>query len=333
MALIDKLIDDWLPVGHHHAFFACGGSEGNDSAIRLARLYHLSTGQPGRWKVIGRAPSYHGATLATLAAGAHGGRRSGMEPLMAEWPKATWNDASALAACIESAGPETVSAFIAEPLIGAAGGALVAEADYWAECVEVCKRYGVLMIVDEVMTGFGRTGHKWGYLGDGWEPDILVSGKGLAGGYQPISLVSAADHVVDPVTEAGRNLMFFTYSGHDAACAASLAVLGIFERENLVARSATMGALLRRELDSALAGHRNVTTIRGRGLMQGVGLRPGVSAGRIVSECMARDLWVYPAGCGHAVGDALLLGPPLVVEPAHIDQMVGVILQALDAVG
>ena len=330
-ALIDTLVDSWLPARHNHAFFACGGSEGNDSAIRLARLHHLSNGQPERWKVIGRTPSYHGSTLATLAAGNHADRKAGLEPLLAEWPKVPWDDASALAGVIEAAGPETVSAFIAEPIIGAAGGALTAEADYWAEAVRICRHYGVLTIVDEVMTGFGRTGYRWGHEGDGWEPDILVSGKGLAGGYQPISVVSAADHVVDPVTEAGRNLMFFTYSGHDASCAAALVVLDIIEREGLIDRAAAMGRLLRTELMSAFADHPAVTAVRGRGLMQGVGLRPGLIAAKVVGECLKRDLWLYPAGSGHSTGDAVLIGPPLIIEESHVQQIVTTLADAINA--
>ncbi len=330
-ALIDTLVESWLPADHHHAFFACGGSEANDSAIRLARLHHLSKGRPERWKVIGRNPSYHGSTLATLAAGNHAGRKAGLEPLLAEWPKVPWDDASALAGVIEAAGPETVSAFIAEPIIGAAGGALTAEADYWAEIVSICRHYGVLTIVDEVMTGFGRTGFRWGHEGDGWEPDILVSGKGLAGGYQPISLVSAADHVVDPVTEAGRVLMFFTYTAHDSSCAAARVVLDIMDREGLVDRAAQMGTLLRTELTKALADHPAVTTIRGRGLMQGVGLRPGLTAGQVVGECMKRDVWLYPSGSGYATGDAVMIGPPLIIEESRIRQIVSTLTDALDA--
>lgn len=328
--LIDRLVDAWLPDGHHHAFFACGGSEANDSAIRLARLHHLSAGRTGKWKVIGRSPSYHGSTLATLAAGGHGARRSGLEPLLAEWPKAPWNDAGAVAAAIEAAGPDSVSAFIAEPLIGAAGGALVADSDYWAEVVEICRKYEVVTIADEVMTGFGRTGWRWGHEHDGWTPDILVTGKGLAGGYQPISMVSAADHIVDPVTDAGRVLMFFTYSGHDAACAAALSVLDILEREHLTERADVMGNSLRSLLDSRFGDHQAVTEVRGRGLMQAVGLHHGIVGSRVVAACLDRGVWLYPAGSGHAVGDSVMFGPPLIVEQSHLELMVDTLSDVLD---
>ena len=241
LELADVLVETWLPDGFEHVFLAGGGSEANDTAVRLARFHHLSRGDERRHKVIGRMPSYHGSTLATLAIGGHAARRDGLQPLLSEFPKVRWDDADALAGAIEAAGPDTVSAFIAEPVIGASGAALIAPADYWARVVEVCREFGVLVIADEVMTGFGRTGRRWGHQHDGWTPDIIVAGKGLGGGYSPLSLVSAADEVVDPITAAGRNVMFFTYSGHDASCAGALAVLGILEREGLVERAAVQG--------------------------------------------------------------------------------------------
>jgi adenosylmethionine-8-amino-7-oxononanoate aminotransferase len=329
-ALIDELVDHWLPDGFTHAFFAAGGSEANDSAIRLARMHHLATGQSQRWKVIGRDPSYHGSTLATLSAGQHRARRTGFEPYLSEWPKAPWNDANALAAVIEAAGPETVAAFIAEPVIGAAGGALTADADYWAGVAEVCRHHGVLMIADEVMTGFGRAGTRWGFEHDPWRPDIIVTGKGLGGGYQPISMVTAHNDVVDPITAAGQALMFFTYSGHDAGCAAALAVLGILEREQLVQRSARVGAQLAGLLHDRLDGHRLVTEIRGRGLFLGVGLRD-VSSTAVVGETMKRNLWVYPAGSGGSTGDAVMIAPPLTVEEDLLPAIVDRLGSALDA--
>ncbi len=331
LALADTLVERWLPAGFSHVFFVGGGSEANDTAIRLARAHHVSRGEAGRYKVIGRLPSYHGSTLATLAAGGHAARRSGYEPLLAEWPKAPWNDADAVGALIESAGPETVAAFIAEPVIGAAGGALVASADYWARIAEVCRQYGVLTIADEVMTGFGRTGHRWGHEHDPWIPDILVSGKGLGGGYVPLSLVSAADHVVDPITEAGRTVMFFTYSGHDSCCAGASVVLRILDDEGLVERAAVMGSRLHDALKAALGAHPNVAEVRGRGLMLGVELR-GMSSAEVVAAALARDVWVYPAGSGAPVADAVLIAPPFVIDDHHIERIVTVVAAAIDDV-
>lgn len=330
LALADVLVDRWLPEGFNHVFFAAGGSEANDSAIRLARFHHLARGDERRYKIIGRQPSYHGSTLATLAAGGHRARRSGYEPLLAEWPKAPWADADAVAAVIEAAGPDTVAAFIAEPVIGAAGGALVAPPDYWARVEEVCRHYGVLTIADEVMTGFGRTGKRWGHEHDPWSPDIIVSGKGLGGGYVPMSVLSAHDRVVDPITEAGRAVMFFTYSAHESSCAGALAVLEIVEREGLVARAAAMGEHLMAALHAAFDGHPRVAEVRGRGLMTGVEL-VGLSSIAVVTEALARGLWVYPGGSGAPVADAVLVAPPFIVTEHEIDRIVTILREAIDA--
>lgn len=331
LELADRLVERWLPDGFDHVFMAGGGSEANDTAMRLARMYHLVRGEERRHKVIGRIPSYHGSTLATLSIGGHMARRAGFEPLLQEYPKVQWNDADALAGAIEAADPRTVSAFIAEPVIGASGAALIAPADYWSTVVEVCREYGVLLIADEVMTGFGRTGRTWGHDHDDWIPDVIVSAKGVGGGYVPLSLVSAGNHVVDPITEAGRNVMFFTYSGHDACCAGALAVLDILEREALTDRARTTGAHLLGLLDDALAEHPRVVEVRGRGMMLGVEL-DGVSSAAVVAEALARDVWIYPAGSGPTVNDGLLFAPPLVIDGADLERVVDVTVAAIDAV-
>ncbi len=330
LALVDRLVDRWLPDGFDHVFMAGGGSEANETAIRLARMHHVVRGDEQRHKVIGRVPSYHGATLATLAVGGHMARRAGLEPLLQEYPKVPWDDADALAGAIEAADPDTVSAFIAEPVIGASGAALIAPADYWATVGEVCREYGVLVIADEVMTGFGRTGLRWGHEHDDWVPDVLVSAKGVGGGYVPLSLVSAGNHVIDPITEAGRNVMFFTYSGHDASCAGALAVLDIIEREGLTERARTTGAHMLQLLTTALDGNDRVVEVRGRGMMLGVELT-GVSSAAVVNEALARDVWIYPAGSGPAVNDGLLFAPPLVIETDMIERIVDVTVEAISA--
>ncbi len=330
LELADLLVDRWLPDGFDHVYMAGGGSEANDTAIRLARMYHLVQGDVRRHKVIGRVPSYHGSTLATLAIGGHMARRDGFEPLLQEYPKVPWNDAGALAGAIEAADPATVSAFIAEPVIGASGAALIASRDYWTTVAEVCNEYGVLLIADEVMTGFGRTGMRWGHDHDGWQPDILVAAKGVGGGYVPLSLVSATNRVIDPITAAGRNVMFFTYSGHDASCAGALAVLDILEREDLMTRARVQGERMLTLLRDALGDHPNVVDVRGRGLMLGVELT-GVTSTAVVTEALARDVWIYPAGSGPSVNDGLLFAPPMVVTDEQLERIVEVSRSALDA--
>jgi adenosylmethionine-8-amino-7-oxononanoate aminotransferase len=331
LELADLLVERWTPEGFGHVFFAGGGSEANDTAMRLVRTFHLVNGDERRCKVIGRVPSYHGATLATLAIGGHAQRRAGFEPLMPEHPKVPWDDAGALAGAIEAAGPDTVAAFIAEPVIGASGAALIASADYWASVGAICREYGVLVIADEVMTGFGRTGLDWGHLHDGLAPDVIVSAKGVGGGYAPLSLVTASDRVVDPITAAGKNVMFFTFSGPDASCAGALAVLRIIEREGLVERSAKQGAKLLEQLQREVGDHPNVVEVRGRGLMVGVELT-GLTSASVVGEALRDDVWIYPAGSGPTVNDGLLFAPPLIVEDDHLDRIVDVTRRAIEAV-
>ena len=164
------------------------------------------------------------------------------------------------------------------------------------------------------------------------QPDILVSAKGLGGGYVPMSMVTASDEVTGSISDAGGNVMFFTYSGPDAMCAGALAVLEVMEREQLVDRAKVMGDRMQSALSSALDGHSRVSEIRGRGLMIGVELA-GLSAVEAVEACVQRGMWVYPAGSGPAVADALLFAPPMVVTDDHINRIVDITVDALNSFG
>jgi adenosylmethionine-8-amino-7-oxononanoate aminotransferase len=339
LALRDRLVGDWLPDGFTQVFFTSGGSESTDTALRLARAYQVGKGRPGRWKVIGRHPSYHGMTLTTLAAASHSTRQAGYEPLLLPFPKVPWNDADAVAKVIEQEDPDTIAAFIAEPITGAAGGCLVASDEYWETVTRLCRDHDILLIADEVMTGFGRTGRRWGHEAQPFRPDVLVGGKGLGGGYVPMGAVATRADVTDALREGG--FMYFTFSATDAMCAGADAVLRILEREELVARSASMGELLHRRLHAELDDHPNVLEIRGRGLFAGVELvrdrEGGVQfpvdthlAAMVVGEALRRDVWVYPAGSG-PVRDAIMLGPPFVIVEDEIDVLVGVLRESIDA--
>ncbi len=300
LELIEYLTQQWLPPGFERVFFAGGGSEANDSALRLARSYHLARGDEQRYKVIGRVPSYHGSTLATLSIGGHMARRDGFDPLLQEHPKVRWDNADALAATIEAANPSTVAAFIAEPVIGASGAALLAPLDYWATVSEVCREYGVLMIADEVMTGFGRTGQRWGHYHDDWEPDIIVAAKGISGGYLPLSMVSATNHVVDTVAAAERNVMYFTYSGHDACCAAALDGASHCRRRGPDRAGASAGCpnacsaeRRRRRSSKRRGGERSRADVGGR--TAGPRVRPR-GRGGAQSRCMDLSGWIWAVG-------------------------------------
>ena len=328
--LHDVLATRWLPAGMGNVFFTSGGSESADSALRLARAHHVAAGRPERWKVVGRHPSYHGITLAAMAVGSHSGRREGYEPLMLDFPKVPWDDADAVVATIEAEDPSTIAAFLFEPITGAAGACLMPSDEYWQVVADVCRRHDILLVADEVMTGFGRTGRRWGHDHLPFEPDILFGGKGLGGGYVPIGMVAATDAVVEPLR--GSRFMYFTFTANDGACAGASAVLDVIDAEHLVERADSMGDVLETLLADALGDHRDVVDVRGRGLFRGVELTPsgGALTLAVVRECLARDMWIYPAGSG-PVQDAVMIGCPLTISNAELELLVDTLRAAIDA--
>ncbi len=325
LALRDALVDRWLPDGFDRVFFTSGGSESTDSALRLARAYQVAKGRPGRWKVIGRHPSYHGMTLGTIAVASHSGRQAGYEPLLLPFPKVPWNDVEALHRVFAEEDPATIAGFIAEPITGAAGACLTADDDYWRAVTELCREHDVLLIADEVMTGYGRTGLPFGHQHFAVTPDVIVGGKGLGGGYVPIGAVAAHRHVAEVLQ--GSGFMYFTFSGNDVACAAAVCVLDLLEREQLVQRSATMGAALGDRLRAVLGDHPAVADIRGRGLFYGLELR--CDRNRVVAKALARDMWVYPAGSG-PVAEAVMIAPAYTVTSDELDDIVHRLAESID---
>jgi adenosylmethionine-8-amino-7-oxononanoate aminotransferase len=358
MALVERLLDRWLPEGLTRVYLTSGGSESVDAAIRLARQHWVARGETRRWKVIGRQLSYHGTTVATLAAGGHEKRRKPFGPLLHDWPKAPacyclrcpleasypsceLACAEALDALIESEGPETVAAFLAEPVVGSTAGAVSPPDDYWPRIAEICRRHGVLLIADEVMTGFGRTGKRFGVEHWGVTPDILVSGKGLAGGYAPIGGVYVSEEVVAPLAKSGEELMYYTFGAHPSACAAAEKVLEILEREDLVSRAAEQGEKLRKRL-APLEAHPHVAQVRGRGLLLAVELVKDRSTlepfpaelnltGRVVATGLGDGVFFYPGGSGSAQ-DVVLLGPPFIIGDPEIEKMVSTLERSIESV-
>ena len=337
--LIERLVGNWLPEGMTRCLFVAGGSESVDSALRIARQHHVCRGDLNRTKIIGRSISYHGATLASLAVANHDRRRAGLEPMLADWPKADALDAEAVRKLVEAEDPGTIAAIIAEPVSGASGAALVPPDDYLPGLRSICDDHGILLISDEVMAGFGRTGANFGIDHAGVVPDLLVGGKGLGGGYVPIGGVFATEAVVAPIAEAGQSVMYFTFSGSDIVCAVADRVLQVMEDEDLVARAAVQGERLRALLTEALGDHPNVADIRGRGLLMGLELVADRSTGatfagrlspKVVSEALERNCWVYPAGSA-AVPDGILFGPAFTITDGELEQLVAITAEALDA--
>ena len=286
-ALVERLQRDWLPPVLDRVHLTSGGSEGVEAAMKIAIQYHAARGQPQRRVIIGRSISYHGTTIATMAVGGHEARKRGLEHALPRYPKSDTpyplrcplgprhpglgrHYVDALRATIEAEGPEHVAAFLAEPITGSSGGAIVPPDEYWPGVRVLCDEYGILLLMDEVMTGFGRTGTNFGFEHWPIEPDVLVAGKGLAGGYAPLTGVFARGSIADAIAGAQMNVMFHTFGGHPAACAAADEVLRILTDEALVTRAATMGRVLSKRLQDALSNHPHVAEIRGRGLLQAI---------------------------------------------------------------
>ena len=352
-----------LPLDDPAIYPVSGGSEAIETALKLARAYHLARGEPDRLVVFSRWGSYHGNTLGALDLS---GRKSLRRPyegwlgrfrhLSAAYPyRAGDPGANALATgaelsaelerAIETAGPGTVAAFVAEPIVGATLAAAVPPDDYWPAIVEVCRRHGVLLIADEIMTGFGRTGRWFGLDHWGVRPDLLVAAKGATSGYWPFGFVAASSSVYDVVTAPGAGFVHgFTYSHHAVGAAVAREVVRILDSEALVQASAAKGQLLRELLDERLAEHPNVGEIRGLGLLQGIELvadretrEPFPRAARlteaIVRSARSDGLLLYSGtGLANGVdGDAILLGPPFVVTDEELGRIAVGLARALDA--
>lgn len=362
-ALADLLIAH-APGRLDRVYLVSGGSEAVESAIKLARQYHVERGEPQRRHLIARRQSYHGNTLGALSAGGNAWRRAQFAPLLVE--------VSHIAPCYEYAeraegeslaeygrrtaqeledeilrlGPDTVMAFIAEPVVGATLGAVPAVEGYFARIRDICDRYGVLLILDEVMCGMGRTGHLFACGADGIAPDIACIAKGLGAGYQPIGAMLCTDTVYDTIA---RGSGFFqhghTYLGHPVAAAAGLAVLSELVERDLPAQVRARGACLQSLLQARFGQHPHVGDIRGRGLFWGlefVADRDGKTpfapergvAGKLKRAALAEGLICYPmAGTRDGrLGDHVMLAPPFIATEAELDDAVGRLGRALDSV-
>ncbi len=351
----------WTPPGVNRFFFTSGGSEAVEMAIKFAMLYQKVKGKPSKKKIISRQFSYHGNTLGALSAGSSL-RRADYEHVLFDWPKippsfcyrCPWGKtypscdidcANALEEEIRKQGADNIAAFMAEPMMGAAGGAVPPVKEYWPKLREICDRNDILLIADEVMTGFGRTGRRFAV--DHWnvKPDILIGGKGLTGGYMPMGMIAVDENVVAVCEEASRDFMFFTYSCHPLACAIGDGVLAIMEREQLVERAEKVGARLGAQLKEELSGHPMVGDIRGSGFFWGVELvrdrerripyAPELkTANKVLGAAVKRGLFVYPSTgmAGPAGGDAIMITPPFIVNDNDIDFIVSTARAALDDV-
>jgi adenosylmethionine-8-amino-7-oxononanoate aminotransferase len=358
---------DWLMEAaggaYERAYFVSGGSEGIEAALKLGRQYFLEIGQRERSHFIGRRQSYHGNTLGALAVGGNAWRRAQFRPLLIGAghiaPCYAYRDrkdgetdeqygvrvADELEQAILKAGPGRVIAFVAETVAGATLGAVPAVPGYFRRIREICDRYGVLLILDEVMCGMGRTGSLFAYDQEGILPDMVVIAKGLGGGYQPIGATLVSGKIFDAIRNGSG---FFqhghTYLGHPIACAAALAVQRTVREERLLDNVLKQGLALRGALDARLSNHPNVGDIRGRGLFIAVEFvadrstkepfPPSLKFHQAVKrEAMARGVMCYPMGgtIDGQRGDHVLLAPPFIIGETHVAEIVDTLAAATDA--
>jgi len=358
--LADQLIAG-APAGIDRVFLVSGGSEAVEAAIKLARQYFTEIGQPQRHRVIARRQSYHGNTLGALAAGGNLWRRAQFAPLLAEVShiapcyeyrdraggESQWDYgqrvADELEAEIERLGPESVMAFIAEPVVGATLGAVPAVPGYLKRIREICDRHGVLLIFDEVMCGMGRTGHLFACAEDGVAPDLITVAKGLGAGYQPIGAMLVSKRIFDAIdTGSGFFQHGHTYMGHAMAAAGAGAVLRVIHERGLLEQVRARGAQLEAALQAEFGQHPHVGDIRGRGLFLGLELvadRDSKKAfdparklhARVKAAAMGQGLICYPMGgtIDGAHGDHILLAPPFILTEDQIGELTGKLSRAL----
>jgi len=351
------------PAGISHVYFVSGGSEAIEAALKMARQFFVEKGEPQRRHFIARRQSYHGNTLGALAVGGNEWRRKQFAPLLIDvehvspcfeyrdrQPNETARQygerlAQELEAKIETLGPDTVIAFVAETVGGATSGAILPVEGYFKRVREICDGHGILLILDEVMCGMGRTGTLHACEQEDIAPDLMAIAKGLGGGFAPIGAVLVGERIFKSFE---RGTGFFqhghTYLGHPLACAAALAVQRVIRRDNLLDNVKAQGAHLTRRLNERFGNHHHVGDVRGRGLLQAIELVADRTSkepfdpkhklhARIKQEAMRRGLMVYPMGgtIDGARGDHVLLAPPFIAEARDIDTIVDRLGDAIDA--
>src|SRR5499427_9401419 len=362
----EELTDDLVahaPAGLDHVFYVSGGSEAIEAALKLARQYFVERGEPQRRYLIARRQSYHGTTAGALAIGGREWQRKAFAPLLIEThhvsPVYEYRErradesaqaygerlAQELENKIGSLGGENVIGFVAETVVGATMGAVPAVPGYFRRVREICRHHGVLLILDEVMCGMGRTGTLHACEQEGISPDLMVVAKGLGGGYAPIGALMMQETIFQALAKgSGAFQHTHTYMGHPLACAAALAVQRVIRRDNLLANVRAQGTHLARRLKERFGNHPFVGDVRGRGLFQGVELvadrgtkepfDPKLKMdARVKREAMARGLMVYPMGgtADGVRGDHVLIAPPFIIDAGAIDAIVERLGEAIDA--
>ena len=347
--LVDELRQHWLPSHLTRIHLSSGGSEANESAIKLAIQYQASRNKPEKKIILTRSLSYHGTTLNMSGISGHAARKRGMEsylptantietpyplrcPLGKYHPDAKDYYLDNLKKVINNHGAENIAALLMEPVNGSSGGAIYPPDGYWIEAQKILKDNDILLIADEVMTGFGRTGFKFSCEDYGLEPDIMIAGKGMGSGYASISGTYSTEAIAESIMNAGYLVMFHTFAALPMSCAASSAVLKILRRERLCEKVAPLGEELKERLTSRLGQHPLVAEIRGKGLLVGIEIVKDKEqlvsfdeeekiTEQVVNQGLKEGIFLYPGGTGE-YRDIICLGPPYIIGDEEIDLMV-----------
>ncbi|BFM17896.1 aspartate aminotransferase family protein [Maricurvus nonylphenolicus] len=341
IALAEVLKQKWLHPNLDRVHFVNSGSEANEAAIRLARHYHYLRGKRTKWKIISREYSYHGTTMGALSMTTNAFRRKGLEPYLAEMPvvpscycaegesENSVNKAlDALRATIESHGADSIAAMIVEPIGASSSGATASPPEYWQEVEELCRQHDILLISDEVVTGFGRTGSRMGYDQAGFVPDIISMAKGLTGGYGALGAVSGRGEIFEVLEAGGLPLFYHTLGGNPPACAAAFENLKVIEEENLLDRVDDMGSRLG-ELLRPLRFQKGVKDVRGVGMLWAVEVEPlpGLDikpSALIVKKGIEKGVFYWPGGVSED-HNIICFAPPFTVSEEDLIRMVVVL--------
>ena len=355
-ALLEELRNYWLPQHLPCVHLCSGGSEANESAIKIAVQYQAAIGQPQRKLILARNLSYHGTTISMAGLSGHASRKRGIEPLLEDHPyiqtpyplrcplgphhpDACQYYLQDLEDTIQKLGSANIAALVAEPINGSSGGAITPPEGYWQKASEILQRHGILLIMDEVMTGFGRTGTAFGSQLYDVEPDLLVAGKGLAGGYAAIAGVFGRADIANAIREGGFNVMFHTFGALPQSCAAATAVLKILRDEDLVRRAGVIGQKTLERLQGTFGQHPNVAEIRGAGMLIGIEIvkdRDSLErfdegarvTDRLTSAAMNAGVFFYPGGTGE-YRDVMCIGAPFIIDEPEIELMATALAAAL----
>ena len=358
--LADK-IASMTPDGLDRVFFVSGGSEATESALKMARKYHLATGNPHKYKVISRWQAWHGNTIAAMSMSGRTSWRREYAPYLLDFPhlmapipyhcricdgdRCHLHQVEELERVILQEGSENISAFIVEPVLGTSACGIAPHPDFFPMVREVCDRYDVLLIVDEVVTGFGRTGANFGI--DHWNttPDIMATGKGLSSGYTPIAATVAHERVYEPIAASGAFTHGHTYGGNALSCATALAVQKYVEENDLIRRCREMGDLMLEKL-KPLEDHPIVAEVRGKGLLTGVEFIADKKSrspfdpvlgltGKMVDALFERQVLVMPGAPGlidGVAGDHIAISPPFTISPTQVDEVVDAVVASVEEV-